>query len=494
MTLLRKSLLIFVIWLHLRYVQCFFVLRNLKTGSRIGTSSFRYGSTFSVKAETNLSLECPRRTLLYEFPKEIQRYFERAQSGVMGDLIECVPSSTYGNQANTKLSKTFLAGNLIFLILDWIQKFKKGYIRGIREVQTVCHFADVATIASLIFAVPPLFRLFHKLGRMVVGPTNNYNYESSKTRSVSRFIKNFGITSGALYIIELFSEFVDGVVNHNISLGNDLVLKASFFSSAPKFVAFTVYGFWFVRCLSLWKSKLIGDLVHSKNLFENRDRKVLVLLCDRTVTTIIYGCFIALLIDISPLKLSNVLRSVLTLGGVSSFIVGLSLQTPAKQIIAGLLILLSGKFHSEEKILFNGASAKVKKIGWQSTILQGSDLVPYSVPNESILSGKVSNLSRVRSIHEEISIVLDICDIHRVQEIMREIKAEVENSCGDDFDKDKKHPIRIVWKEIGKGYLNIVLKCQYIKRSSEETLASPREKTFLAIARAIKKTNATLKK
>jgi len=106
----------------------------------------------------------------------------------------------------------------------------------------------------------------------------------------------------------------------------------------------------------------------------------------------------------------------------------------------------------------------------------------------------VSNLSRVRSIHEEISIVLDICDIHRVQEIMREIKAEVENSCGDDFDKDKKHPIRIVWKEIGKGYLNIVLKCQYIKRSSEETLASPREKTFLAIARAIKKTNATLKK
>jgi len=249
-----------------------------------------------VKAETNLSLECPRRTLLYEFPKEIQRYFERAQSGVMGDLIECVPSSTYGNQANTKLSKTFLAGNLIFLILDWIQKFKKGYIRGIREVQTVCHFADVATIASLIFAVPPLFRLFHKLGRMVVGPTNNYNYESSKTRSVSRFIKNFGITSGALYIIELFSEFVDGVVNHNISLGNDLVLKASFFSSAPKFVAFTVYGFWFVRCLSLWKSKLIGDLVHSKNLFENRDRKVLVLLCDRTVTTIIYGCFIALLV------------------------------------------------------------------------------------------------------------------------------------------------------------------------------------------------------
>jgi len=33
------------------------------------------------------------------------------------------------------------------------------------------------------------------------------------------------------------------------------------------------------------------------------------------------------------------------------------------RIIAGLLILLSGKFHSEEKILFNGASAKVKKIG-----------------------------------------------------------------------------------------------------------------------------------
>ncbi len=184
------------------------------------------------------------------------------------------------------------------------------------------------------------------------------------------------------------------------------------------------------------------------------------------------------------------------------------------RIIAGLLILLSGKFHSEEKILFNGASAKVKKIGncfvsfslfllielilyflgWQSTILQGSDLVPYSVPNESILSGKVSNLSRVRSIHEEISIVLDICDIHRVQEIMREIKVEVENSCGDDLDKDKKHPIKIVWKEIGKGYLNIVLKCQYIKRSSEDILASPREKTFLAIARAIKRTNATLKK
>lgn len=296
MTLLRKSLLIFVIWLHLHSVHCSFALLNLKSGSKIGTSSFRYGSTFSLKADTSLSLECPRRTLSYEFPKKIQCYFERAQSGVMGDLIEYLPSSTYGNQANTKLSKTFLAGNLIFLILDWIQKFKMGYIRGIREVQTVCNFADVATIASLIFAVPPLFRLLHELRCMVVGPTNNYNYESSKTRSVSRFIKNFGITSGVLYIIELFSEFVDGVVNHNISLGNDLVLKESFFSSAPKFVAFTVYGFWFVRCLSLWKRKVIGDLVHSKNLFENRDRKVLVLLCDRTVTTIIYGCFIALLV------------------------------------------------------------------------------------------------------------------------------------------------------------------------------------------------------
>lgn len=294
----------------------------------------------------------------------------RLRHGVMDDLRVVNMNNHGGNIATAtpalRQSKTLLAGNLLVWIRRLFCGSKESYLRGLVEMRKAFEWEDVGMIAALVYASVPVCRFLYNV--LVSKWRKEKPFEKSKVSKVATLCSQIGRIASYVYLLELVTEFLDGLLNHHLSIARaGIDITESFFSAVPGFVATVIYSSWAARKFSVWKRKAITDYMSNEMNFSIgsrfRDRQTLIPIYDRTFSTLIYGALVVFLLELSNIEVQGLVRSIVALGGVSSIVVGLALQAPAKQLVSGIMLLLSGKFHSGELISMDGTAGKVENIG-----------------------------------------------------------------------------------------------------------------------------------
>jgi small-conductance mechanosensitive channel len=123
------------------------------------------------------------------------------------------------------------------------------------------------------------------------------------------------------------------------------------------------YGIWAARKASKVKTLVVNRFFRRYN-GNNKRAKLNVaskaLLLNRMLDAVIYLVAGLMFLDANNIDVGVALKSLLTLGGVSSVVVGLVLKEPVSEIFQGLSTLLSNKFTTGDVIkLKDGSAGKV---------------------------------------------------------------------------------------------------------------------------------------
>ncbi len=107
---------------------------------------------------------------------------------------------------------------------------------------------------------------------------------------------------------------------------------------------------------------------------------------------------------------SNLVRTVLTTGGVLALTIGLALQDLLGNIIAGFAIHFGQPFKLGDWLIIDNTHVEVMEINWRSTRCRTNDDTYLDVPNASITKQTVMNLyypDRVHAIRVFVSLEYD---------------------------------------------------------------------------------------
>lgn len=119
--------------------------------------------------------------------------------------------------------------------------------------------------------------------------------------------------------------------------------------------------------------------------------------------------------------------------GVVGFTIGFALQDIAKNLVAGILLLLQQPFAIGELIEVKGYAGKVEDISLRATELRTFDGLLVYIPNADVYTSPLTNLSRVPKRRVELSIgVAYDTDLARATEVALSAIKEVPGVITDD--------------------------------------------------------------
>jgi len=95
--------------------------------------------------------------------------------------------------------------------------------------------------------------------------------------------------------------------------------------------------------------------------------------------------------------------------GIVGFTIGFALQDIAKNLVAGILLLLQQPFDIGELIEVNGYSGKVEDISLRATELRTFDGLLVYIPNADVYTSPLTNLSRAprRRVELKVGVAYD---------------------------------------------------------------------------------------
>jgi len=365
----------------------------------------------------------------------------------------------------------FLVGNISSALLNFASRVRPALARLLDIVDPL----DLAVLVSLAFGTEFILRLFNC---RVLDPFMRRNeskaYEASKLSTVGKTVCQFGQCSLTAYLCEIFIVFLDAV---GLRLPN----------SAARDVVVSIYSVWAARQLCLIK----GDSL--RRFFKRRERQkrgrywaskgVFV---DRLADIIIYLVTGIVAMDMCNVQVGMVVKSILSVAGLSSLILGLSLRDPATQILQGASLLLLDRFGPGDKIkLADGTIGRVTEIGWMDTQLMGSDNICLRIPNSELASRRVYNISRTKRSQVKQKLRFRYADIDKISDLIRDIKSEIRGNCPKLVD-DGSRPFRVTWRDYSDDHITVVVNTHFNIAPLSSEYYDTVEKVLLAIARAVK--------
>ena len=262
----------------------------------------------------------------------------------------------------------------------------------------------------------------------------------------------------------------------------------------PKLLASAVYGFWVARKLSQFKAHLINQFFQR---YPNRAKKNLAstkVLYNRTLDTIIYLIMTLLLLDANSIDAGVALKSLLTLGGVSSVVVGLALKDPVSEIITGTSVLLSDKFSTGEVIqLGDGTTGRVQGVQWTDISVRGNDDSSVRIPHSQLAKQRIINLSRTPNSVVNQQVRLPYKGTAPIKALVENIKREIIATCPKLLADDGYRNLLVHWTDFERDSIVISIEAHFaIARLSPEYWDN-RQDLLFSISRAVEKYNAVEK-
>lgn len=144
----------------------------------------------------------------------------------------------------------------------------------------------------------------------------------------------------------------------------------------------------FLLCLIFWVSTFISSFL--KKILDNNTsiEQNTKSLLQKIINTIIYSVFIFLAIDILGVDLS----SFAFIGGALGVGIGFGLQKITSNFISGIILLLDKTIKEGNLIEIDGGPfGFIKSIGARSTLIEGFEGKEVLVPNENLITEKVTN-------------------------------------------------------------------------------------------------------
>ena len=154
-------------------------------------------------------------------------------------------------------------------------------------------------------------------------------------------------------------------------------------------------------------------------LFKNFSKQSKMLMSKTIVYT---GIIVILLIIIDVLELKGVFNTLLGAAGVMGIILGIASQTSIGNIISGLFLISEKPFELGDLIRIGTTTGVVYSIDLLSIKLKTHDNVLIRIPNQTIISTEVTNITKfpIRRMDIEISVAYKE-NITRVIELLRNI-------------------------------------------------------------------------
>ena len=257
--------------------------------------------------------------------------------------------------------ETFLIGNVgttFAAFLKGLRKIRPGIERIIEVVDPV----DLVVILTIGFGTATMAKWWND---KVINKTLRRNcpkdFSESKLKFFSELVCQLGQCSFLAYLGEFLLSFLD-------------VIGLHLPRSAPRFITVSTYAIWGAGRVSAFKTSVLKRIFKTHPTFPKHGSKVLAslpitgVLFSRVLDIIIFLITSVIVMDLCSVKVGVVIKSLLSVAGFSSLIIGLSLRDPATQIIEGTSLLLLDRFRPGDKIkLADGTVGRVISIGWLDT-------------------------------------------------------------------------------------------------------------------------------
>jgi len=302
--------------------------------------------------------------------------------------------------------------------------------------------------------------------------------ETPHLSRVSRVLCQIGQLGLLVYFGEVFLVFLCGLGVPGVS--NRSRLLASF-----------VYGSYVTRSACNLKNNLVDRAFRRYG----RNWAARKTLANRVFDAAIYLIATIIFLDFNNIEVGVALKSLLTLGGVSTAVVGLALKEPATEIIQGTSILLANKFSTGDVIkLSDGTSGQVQELKWTDSTIRGSDNSFVRIPHTHMAKQRVVNLSRQPSSQVSQKLNLPNRGSTQIKQLIQDIKNEIRNSCPMLIDDDAgARSFLVHWTDIEKDNAIITIESHFrIPRLSSKYWDN-RQEVLMAISRAVEAYNGSRK-
>lgn len=118
----------------------------------------------------------------------------------------------------------------------------------------------------------------------------------------------------------------------------------------------------------------------------------------------------------------------------------------------------------------------------------GYDNIVLKIPNSSITSQRVSNISRTKLAQVKQVLRFSYDDLDKVPQVLADIKSEIKAHCPK-LITDGSKPFAAVLSQYEPDHIQTVVNCHFEMQPSSAEYSDNKEEVLLAIARAMKKNN-----
>ena len=392
-----------------------------------------------------------------------------ASSLPIHDLMDSIPTAR-NNHLLIGVSATFAR---------FVKRAKPAFMQIVEVVDPL----DLAIILSIAFGTSTVFKWFND---NIVNKTIRRNapkkFRHSKVKIFSDLMCQAGQCAFFSYIGEILLAFLE-------------VLGANLPKSAPRFITVSTYAIWIAGRLSVWKTRILKQIFSANPDFpRNKVLPITGVFYSRLLDISIYLLMAIMVLDLSSVRVGVVIKSFLSVAGLSSIVLGLSLRDPATQILQGTSLLLLDRFRPGEKVkLADGTIGKVISIGWLDTCMAGADDIQVRIPNSEIASKRIYNISRMKRSQVKQKLRFKYSDIDKIPKLISDLKREIRAACPK-LVVDGSRPFRVHWRGIEdepalSGSLIVVVDTHHDIRPMSDAYYDNREKVMEAIMEATKQNN-----
>ncbi|MFP3854510.1 MAG: mechanosensitive ion channel family protein [Anaerolineales bacterium] len=137
--------------------------------------------------------------------------------------------------------------------------------------------------------------------------------------------------------------------------------------------------------------------------------------------------------------------------GIAGFTIGFALQDVAKNLIAGLLLMLQQPFDLGDNIEVAGFTGKVIGIELRTTDIRAIDGRFVTIPNADVLASPIINYSRAPIRRLEVSIPVAYgADLNRTRQVADQAIGQIRGLVTDPAPE-------ITFRQLGDAYLSLVV-------------------------------------
>jgi small-conductance mechanosensitive channel len=353
------------------------------------------------------------------------------------------------------------------------------------HAQAVFRVSDLITICILAFSPEIILRFIHN---RIINPNfrkkNPKDFEDTPYLApIAAALCQIGQLALLVYFGELFIVFLSG-------------LGVPHLQDKPRLLATLVYTVYTMKWVCRFKDKLVNRSFRKLTLKSQRQNSSRKLLYSRALDATIYFIGTLLFLDANNIDVGVALKSLLTVGGISSVVIGFALKEPVTEIIQGTSVLLSNKFITGDTIrLSDGTCGKVQRFEWTDVTIQGDDNSFVRVPHSQLAKSRIVNMSRMPCSRVTQEITLPNRGSKKIQQVLADIKAEIQKNCDELVDEDDGGPnnqsFLVHWTDFVKpDSVVIKVQCHFRIPQLSDQYWSNRQQVLFSINRAVEKYNS----